>query len=160
MTKDEALRLVREFNSRKGYEPILGVDYHPQKFDLILAFNEKHGDRHFIVHTREELQKVALKIVLERNEEGWYEFNVKEPVKPDIELEKADSFSVGIANAIKSDWGHYRLSLENYKSNQKMKTLWDKVAKNNDSKAALELLEENKDGQYEGFEIITPESFT
>ena len=40
----------------------------------ILVLNEKNGNRYFYVPTDEDLERAALKIVLERNEDGyWYD---------------------------------------------------------------------------------------
>jgi nicotinamide mononucleotide adenylyltransferase len=64
------------------------------KYDVIVVFKEKHGDRQFVVPTREALEKVALKIVLERDEEGWYEFP-QFPTQPDISVEQAEKMSNG-----------------------------------------------------------------
>jgi hypothetical protein len=158
LDEETAMKLVVLFNTTKNYEPILGIDYKPQKFQQIVVFKEKHGDRHFIVNTRQELEKVALKIVLERNDEGyWYDFSSKEPVEPKIKKEDAEKFGDNIANAITREWKDYEYSVKQYKKDKVLKDALEKIVKNKDGGLALQFLESMKDGEYEGFEVITGE---
>ena len=42
------------------------------EYPAILVFREKHADRFFIVNSPEDTAKVCHKILLERDEDGWY----------------------------------------------------------------------------------------
>jgi hypothetical protein len=41
-------------------------------YPQLFTFNEKYGDRYIMVHSPEGEEKMFLKILKERNQEGWY----------------------------------------------------------------------------------------
>jgi len=124
----------------------------------ILVFKEKHGERYFLVPTVEALQKAALKVALERNEEGyWYDFDEEAPVEPKIKLEDAGKFGDNIASAVSREWRDYEYKVRSYKQSLCLKNMLDKIVKEKDGATALTLLQEMSEGEYEGFEVITAE---
>ena len=160
LNEEEALKLQQRFNSQFDYEPIAGIDYHPQNFEQIVVFKEKHGDRHFIVHNRGELEKVALKIVLERNEEGWYSFEYEKPTEPKMSVEDAKKLGMdGVVAAVEREWSNYKYSKKQYDDGIKLKAALEKIEKEKDGAVALQFLNDMKGGEYEAFEVISSESF-
>lgn len=159
LTEEEAKKLVKRFNSEKDYEPIRDIDYHPQEFEIIALFKEKYGDRYFIVHTRQDLEKVALKIVLEREEQNWYDFDYEKPTEPTLTIEVAEKFGMsGVAAATKQEWETYKYNKKQYERGIVLKSALEKIIKEKDGKTALQFLQELKGGEYEAFEIISGES--
>lgn len=155
-----AMKLVTLFNNTKDYEPILGIDYQPQKFQQIVVFKEKYGERHFIVNTRQELEKVAIKIVTERNEEGWYDFEHEKPIEPKMTVADAEKFGMsGVTEATKREWENFKYSKKAYDEGLKLQVALERVINAQDGEAALQILRANKDGEYEGFEVISGEEF-
>ena len=158
LTEEDAKKLVKSFNSTCDREAILGIDYQPQKFQSIVIFHEKHGDRHFIVNTMQELEKVALKIVLERNEEGWYSFDYDQPVEPKVSVEEAKKLGMaGVVAAVEREWSDYKYNKKQYEDGIRLKAALDKIVKNKDGEIALQFLNSMKDGEYERFEVISGE---
>jgi hypothetical protein len=158
LTEEDAKKLVKSFNSTCDREAILGIDYQPQKFQSIVIFHEKHGDRHFIVNTMQELEKVALKIVLERNEEGWYSFDYDQPVEPKVSVEDAKKLGMAsVVAAVEREWSDYKYSKKQYEDGIRLKAALDKIEENKDGAVALQFLNSMKDGEYEAFEVISGE---
>lgn len=158
LSKEDAMKLQRYFNAERDFEPIFGVDYTIQSFSLIVVFHEKHGDRHFIVHNMLELQKTALKIVLERHNESYYYFDYKKPVEPKLSIEEAAKIDSGrILEAVKQSWKDFQYENTQYKESLESQALLDKVIQNKDVAAAFQFLSSMKDGSYQDFEIIHPE---
>lgn len=159
LTEEDAKKLQKRFNSEANYEPILGIDYKPQDFAMIVVFKEKHGDRHFIVKNQTELNKVALKIVLEREEEGWYDFDYEKPVEPKMTVEDAAKLGMaGVKDAVEREWSSYKYSKKQYEEGIQLKAALEKVVKEKDGATAFRFLNEMKGGEYEAFEVISSES--
>jgi hypothetical protein len=159
LTKEEAQKLVTKLNKDSKYEPILGVDYQEHQWNRIIIFKEKHGDRHFIAQTRSDMEKIALKIVLEREDEGWYDFEYEEPVLPKIALEKADEYGATLAEAIKAEWKSYEYSQKQCAQSKKLAEALKKIVKEKDGDVAIRFLNEMKGGEYEAFEVTGSEEF-
>ena len=160
LTEEDAKKLVKSFNSTCDREAILGIDYKPQKFEQIVIFREKHGDRHFVVHTMQELEKVALKIVLERNEEGWYSFDNELPKEPKVTIEDAKKLGMdGVVAAVEREWSNYKYSKKQYDEGLVLAVALKKIVENNDGELALKFLNSMKGGEYEAFEVISGETF-
>jgi len=160
LTENEARYLVKNFNSQKDYEPIRDIEYTKHSFDLTAIFKEKHGDRYFIVHNQTDLEKVALKIVLERHEENWYYFDYEVPVEPKMSIVDAKKFGMnGVIEAVKREWDSYKYNKNQYEEGIKLKAALEKIVKEQDGATALQFLDEMKDGEYEGFEVIKGEDF-
>src|SRR5712691_5287667 len=84
----------------------------------IIIFREKHGERIFLVETEEKLRAVALKIVTERYNEGyWYE-NPEAPEKPAAMLLTAEQLDVlsgtSVRRAAEDEIQKYKNRLKNY----------------------------------------------
>lgn len=155
LEREVAEKVVNALNAGKPAPPIglLKRDYRQ-----ILIFEEKHGNRYFIVNNRPELEQVALKIVLERNEQGWYCFNDEavEPNKPKIPLSEAASYG-NLEKAIKEEWESYENQLKWYKKNKLLAETLDTILTKKDAPLALRFIKELQGAEYEGWELVTPE---
>lgn len=157
LTKSEAEKLVTKLNKDAKYEPILGIDYQENEFPLLAVFSEKYGKRHFLAPTRSILEKVALKVVQERHDEGYYEFSTKEPKPPKIALNDTNGLGDKVKWAVKQEWDDYNAAVEVIKQNRKHNELLQNALKGV-GHAALTLLHNMKDAEYEGFEVIEAET--
>ncbi len=126
----------------------------------IIVFHEKHGDRYFSIPTQEDLEKVALKIVKERNKDEWYYFFNDKPKEPEVSLEQMNSMKEGAFKELaKSQWNDYKLLLRRLEKDIKLKELLDKVINDKDGAAALSFLKSQGDGECERFSIEETESY-
>ena len=122
--------------------------------NLIAVFHEKHGDRYFFLPTKDDFKKVALKMVKERNEDGYYKLE-DEPVKPKIPLETSSSYTPAIKEAIMRDWACYDRDNKKYLINKK----YLENALNGDTQAAVNLLHARNNAEYECFTIEQAEIY-
>lgn len=124
---------------------------------MILVFNEKHGDRHYVVRTNADLEKIALDIVLERKEQGWYykpekkEFG-KLLTKEEIEALPTESLQA----AAKKEMRELVSNIKYYKEEWENWNLLERVVEKQSGELALSFLDSRRDGEYERYEIIDP----
>lgn len=158
LTKDMAKMLVTELN--ENINKILPPEHCRVGFNYIVIFKEKHGDRYFLVHNREELEKVALKIVKERNEEGWYNYEYELPTEPKMTVDAAVLLGMErVIAAVKEEWNLFSYNKKQYELGIKMKAALEEIEKYNNGAVALQFLNDSKDGQYEAFKIEAGESY-
>lgn len=138
--------------SREGYIKRLGRLVGP---DVVLVFQEKHGDRKFKVPTVESLYKVALKVLADR-----MEYDIVEPDdsdRPNIGFTKEDltngKFPEGslILAAAQKVWKDAQSQDSEYQiAAQQLKDA-TKALKEKDGALAFSVLESRNDWEYEGF---------
>jgi len=153
LTKENALKICNKFNTGE-YSEDLNIDV--QRFDKVLVLHEKHGDRYFMVPTIYDLWKAALKIVEERNKEGyWYSFDYEKPEEPVIPREQADLMKdCPIRRSIVKAWDDYEDALKDYEDSKKDEMQLKLLLKSKDGLRAMNFLANRRDYEYEGFEII------
>ena len=126
----------------------------------IVIFHEKHGDRYFVSNSQKDLEAVALKVVLERDGEGyWYYFDSEKSTEPKVS--KADGLKLGgrLKEASVLEWIDYERNLREYNYEQKDKETLQKIKTEKNGELALKFLRSRRDAEYEGFDIEEPEKF-
>lgn len=83
-------------------------------FPVFLIFKEKHGDRHFLVNSKEDVEKISLKILKERIE-YWYSDIDKAIAEAIIEKENGKAAYYFLEERSNGQYEDMRLStFENY----------------------------------------------
>lgn len=130
----------------------------------IVVFHEKHGDRYFLVNNQEDLEALAVHMVLERAGMGyWYYFESEKPTEPKVS--KAEGLKLGgrLTEASVLEWIDYERNLREYNYEQKDSETLDKIKGGWKSpeirKLALRFLENRRDSEYEGFDVESPEEY-
>ena len=130
----------------------------------IIVFKEKHGNSSYYVPTIEDLEKVALEILKERNKNGWF----YEPVPPSndiIALSKRKEMDFVNLNLSEHTIKEISKEIETAKRNIKyynedivLYNKTQKALKTENSRLALSIIEERHDlnYEYETYEIIDP----
>lgn len=128
-------------------------------YPYVLVTGEKHGERYFHVLTLDAFRKACLKLVKERNEEGWYEYeDASEIEKPALTKEQVAWLPEGrVRNTAEEEWTEYENQLKRVEGEKHERALLARALKD-DGAAAAELLAARKGHEYEGFEIEIFES--
>lgn len=128
----------------------------------ILIVKEKHGDRYFVINSRADLHRAALKIVKERYDHGyWYHApKRKEDIaKPAYSKKEIEQLKGAAKEAALAELRRYERELKYHKIAEEQYALALAAVKENDGEAAYELLDWRRDCEYEGFELERPEEF-
>lgn len=128
-------------------------EFEPQ----IVVFKEKHGDRHYIIHSADDFRKICLSLVKERNQYGWYSHldYQKEPAVPTFTKESISTLPTEFQGEATKTWSRYEKDMKTYKEFQSLIEL-RKKALEGDGYSAAELIQEMNGGEYEGYEIVQP----
>jgi hypothetical protein len=140
------------------FKSIPCLTYDKKEFDpQIVVFNEKHGDRHYIIRSAEDFEKICLSLVKERNEFSWYSWldNPTEPVAPSFTKESIDTLPLEFQAEAKKSWERYNKLLSEYKETKSLFDLREK-ALSGDLSAAADLIDELRGDEYGGYEIVSP----
>jgi hypothetical protein len=126
----------------------------------VLVLKEKNGDRYFLLPAgdMEAHGRVAIKIIKERHEHGFY-CNVEQsspPKPPDTTMEQAAGMPDKYRKMAMDEWDSYSNRLKACKEEAKNHKLL-KMAIGGDLLAAVEFLRNNRAGEYEGYEVFSPE---
>ncbi len=150
---EKRLGKVKEGFADETYQ--VGLFTCDKVYPFILIFKEKHGDRHFRAADLQEYLKVCLFIVRERIEEEWYHtIDAEDVVVPELSKAQLTSMKDGvIKRAGLEAWDIYERESLELKDNEIIKKLIKKV-ESNDGWAAAEILDNNANGEYEGFEQV------
>jgi hypothetical protein len=126
----------------------------------VLKFEEKHGDRFFLVKTISDFHKVCKKIFDEREKYGWYNYikALKEPKAPDFKEDDIPNLPESMQQSAKDLMRRYKTDLHEYKSSLLQKNLYD-LAKTGNEAACAQFLNDSKSGEYESFEFIEPDTY-
>lgn len=136
------------------------------RFDSVrvVVFHEKHGERYFLVKEQEDFGRIALKMVRERNGNRFCNLydgcgEDVNPPEPKITMEQAATMDKEIQSTVNALWTRYReakgRALEEVKHAALLKKALD-----GDACAAVQVLFQNRDHEYEGFEVVTPEELS
>lgn len=142
-----------------------------EDYPTIIIFEEKHGSRYFIAHNNKEVGQIALKVIADRLEEGyWYdddedcriarqeEWNAyrtaTEKLTPkeikDLGIKKPEYKEPPSLNNIAKDF--YR------QIEWQAETLAKKIVADKDGEAAYKFLYYRSDGEYERMLVESPEA--
>lgn len=125
----------------------------------ILLLKEKHGDRAFDATTVEALHKSALAIVKERLNEQWYYEPENDSTPPEMTEAAIAALPNGpIKQAGLLAWVRYKTELQEYKIAQGDWQLVQDAIKNNDGKAAWDIIRSRQDHEYENYRLIRIET--
>jgi len=141
-----------------NFKSIPCTTYDKKEFEpRIVVFKEKHGDRHYIIHSSDDFRKICLSLVKERNQYGWYshlEYE-KEPVIPTFTKESISTLPTEFQAEATKTWTKYERDMKTYKELQSLIEL-RKKALDGDGYSAAEFIKEMDHSEYEGYEIVTP----
>ena len=127
---------------------------------LIIKFEEKHFDRHFIVRTPLDMEKMALHVINQRTEANFYQYlthNPVAPIPPDFTKESIQNLPVSFQPEAFKKWRSYESAVKSYEHMQVLRDLHARSLAG-DAKAALKLLDVSE-GEYERMEIIHPDKY-
>lgn len=154
---EELQNLVKSILSNEYYFDI-EEDYDP----LIIKFSEKHGENYYVVKNKKEFNKVFFEVLKTRFNDYWFSWmkdfeNTKEfvsqetidliPDTPELKQTKE-----GLQKKL-YDWMHQERIC---KGHQELYLEIKQVIEYNQIEKAYEILDELKEGEYEGYEVITP----
>ncbi len=125
-------------------------------YPYLLIFHEKHGSRHFLINSEVDLHKVALTVVKQRIEEGWYD--IFEPEEPKCPKRPDDNAEGYVQRAYTKELESYKFWRKEYFNQKELWELLQKINKN-DGEAAYQLLEIRSNHEYEGTETEFLENF-
>ena len=125
-------------------------------YPKIVVFNEKHGELYYIFNPDDpEAQgRIALKVVKERFECGWY-YDPKgdEPEKLSYTNDSIKDLPKDLRQGAIRNLGIYKREKKDY---DRAKRQWTLAQAANNMAAAVQLLVNRQDYEYEKFEIINP----
>lgn len=132
-----------------------------KNYPQIVVFNEKHGDRYFLIESKEAELKMYLDVLKNRNMSGYYTWMMdhkpygKAPAytKEDIRLMPASMEEE--KKKLLNDLLKYE---KEEKESSQIRKDWNKIQESidkNDGELARELIHEFRSGQYEGFESVS-----
>ena len=151
---DQAKEALKYFLNGKGDKAPKPSENWPIK---ILKFEEKHGDRYFVIRKPEELYKIALATIIERKKIGWY----YKPEKPNFEIALNDEQINALPNdtlkeaAIKQRRVLQR-EVDSYNEYAADYNLMIKAIKEKNGRLACAFMYTRQNCEYEKFEVITP----
>lgn len=141
------------------------IEDHVPQTELIFLANEKHGDRYFVIHDWSEMLDVAWKLFLERNAQGYYNYPDAETEKPELTLEQVEALPEGrTKTAARQEYQSWQRRQEELKAQNTEKTKYDGIISAGKEPTlvnklrAVTLLRLRKNGEYEGYELVKPES--
>lgn len=132
------------------------------KEPMLLVFKEKHGDRYYHVVDDKMLLAVALKILTERFEEGyWYgePSDLPDPPKaPDFTKEQVEAMPESLRPAAYKKLHDYAVAMRQYNEEVDDYRRIEKAVREKDGREAWQALNDRSDAEYEGFNLERYES--
>lgn len=119
----------------------------------IAILKEKHADRYFDVTTDEQLHNVALYILRQRYEQGYWYAEPTPPEALDFEASDIEKAPVSLRDEMQKRLKSHQRELQHY---EQEKDDWDAVTRaisTNDGRLAFRILRDRNNYEYEGFEI-------
>lgn len=130
------------------------------KYPQLFVFREKHGDHYVMVDSKEDEEKMFLKILKERNDDGWYSWmKDHKPYgeAPKYTKEEIDKMPDSMESLKKKLLFEYNKWERLEKEASLIRSDWNKIQKainNNDGKMAHYLIDSNSDDEYSGYERV------
>lgn len=136
-----------------------------RNYPQLIIFHEKHGDGYYLVESREAEEKMFLQVLEERNQYGWYKWmkdykpcrHTNDPV-PTYTKEDIMAMPDSMETEKKRLLAEFSKWEREEKEAQKIRTDWEKIQKTiqeKNGKMANYLLDEFRDGEYDGFEYVS-----
>lgn len=118
----------------------------------IIVITDKYTTAYYDASNTEAIGLVALDILKQRKEEGWYE----EPEQPVTPLRKPEEFSddAELKDAVQRQWDRYQQDMQYYRREIQFYNRVTEALQNNDYYLACRLLESRSEYEYERFEIV------
>jgi len=138
-----------------------------QKLQLIVKFEEKHGDMYYVYTSREEFYKIFYTVFKERYEnDGWYDFDVEKPKQP-LNTNNKPLTERDIANVTDGDLRNFQIkrlreyeaALKEYEKSSNEERFAKEILKTKSGKMALLFMEKRRNYEYEQYEIIVPQKY-
>lgn len=124
-----------------------------EEYPKLLVAHEKHGDRYFLLTSEKDLFKVALKLVKERVEQGYF-YKQEEPEKPTTEQGWIDSHpSIAVRQAARREWLRYKEKLSYANDMNEAHLLSSAAIATGNGEMAVEALKLHRDYEYEGYTV-------
>ena len=126
----------------------------------ILRFEEKHGDRYFVILGEKELHQACLKVLKERfQDRNWY-YNPPsdEPEIPAYTQEQILQLQGAAREAAQREFNNYKKELRDH---QKDMEQWARIkiaVETGDGAAAFQILQDRSDYEYERMVLEASES--
>lgn len=129
----------------------------------ILKLEEKHGDRYYLLTNPQEASEIYLQVLTERYEDKWYDWmdNYKpyNLVKPEVEVNELPETAIELRKSTAKQWESYNKKIEEAEEyRDTFNDIRDAVMNKNGSSVAS-ILSKLRDGEYEKYELITPENY-
>jgi len=132
------------------------------KFPCLILLGEKHEPRYLLCRHADELNEHLVKIVKDRSDDGCY-FEPQEPAKfTVVEGVVLEKLSENVRLAYKNEKRNHDRAVADYEYDERV---WKQIRfaldesrpKDERARAALSVLRNRKNYEYEGFEIVKPE---
>ena len=140
------MRVTRKKDGPIVTEPVLLV------FEEKLVFEEEHGSRRYHIPDDATLFKASLKVLTERNEEGyWYpEPEGEAPTPPDVKEADIPNLPKSLQDAARKQIRTYLESKRDYDKERVEYDAIQKAIESEDGRAAWDILYDRRDAEYEG----------
>lgn len=129
----------------------------------ILVFEEKHGERYFIVNTLKDFKAVCKHVFEERLDQKWYanfdNGGVDKPVPPDFDESVIPSLPPSMQEEARKKWNRYKNEVNSYNVQNRTLVLFEK-AKTGDPDACAAFVHYMRSAQYEGYKMVEPDEYT
>ncbi len=133
---------VREFIRRQRERLIISAP-------SILVFEEKNGKRYFYVANDKALFAAALKVLRDRNRDGYWWSKPGKPTAPDITEEQIPNLPKSLHDTAKEALAEYKEELRDYERDVAIQ----KAIREKDGKMAWRLLYARRHAEYETVEL-------
>jgi hypothetical protein len=123
----------------------------------LLIFNEKHGNRMFVITSIDDIFKIGLKILNERLD--LYKWLPKKPTPLEFDESNIAAMPETLRGLAANQLKNYNTLLQQYKLNSTWAKLAEYAASHGDGKVAFYVVFDRLDYEYEHFEFINSEKF-
>ena len=150
-SKEQLKKVLKDFQEKGSTKLVPETNWVPR----LLTFVEKHSSPKFLVRSEEELFTIALEVVHDRNQEGWYRYfaevepNVQEVTQEEIDVISNPSLKI----AAEKERKKFLNEQKELKELIRLKRLLEVAINEKNSYAAFMLLSSTRSAEYEDFQI-------
>ena len=150
-SKEQLKKVLKDFQEKGSTKLVPETNWVPR----LLTFVEKHSSPKFLVRSEEELFTIALEVVHDRNQEGWYRYfaevepNVQEVTQEEIDVISNPSLKI----AAEKERKRFLDEQKELKELIRLKRLLEVAINEKNSYAAFMLLSSTRSAEYEDFQI-------
>jgi len=141
---------VRKFVRRQMERPLISEP-------SVLVFEEKNGKRHFYIENDEALFATALKVLRERNKDGYWWYKPKAPEALDITEEQIPNLPKSLQDKATEALKEYKEALRAFERDDREYQAIQKAIREKNGQMAWQLLYARRKAEYEAVEIETCE---